>query len=226
MTMQIAMRATDGFLVASDTLIRTQPGIEIDDDDPSEYRSSRETPNGIRSWSKVRFTRPHDLAVAMVGTGQAGSDPAQELADYLSRQSNIGDSLPRLMRHWGEDFVKTTWPEQEPPGAALLVVDPRAEHINFWNLLLARESREVADLGNYVIHGNEANPAIFWPEYFRCHKQERDLKASTRIAAFTILMGSELNPYGVGGVLARFIREGAESGLWGDQITPNIMAWG
>jgi len=27
-------------------------------------------------------------------------------------------------------------------------------------------------------------------------------------------------------VLARFIREGAESGLWGDQITPNIMAWG
>jgi hypothetical protein len=26
--------------------------------------------------------------------------------------------------------------------------------------------------------------------------------------------------------LARFIREGAESGLWGDQITPNIMAWG
>ena len=27
-------------------------------------------------------------------------------------------------------------------------------------------------------------------------------------------------------ILARFIREGAESGLWGDQITPNIMAWG
>ena len=26
--------------------------------------------------------------------------------------------------------------------------------------------------------------------------------------------------------LARFIREGAQSGLWGDQITPNIMAWG
>jgi hypothetical protein len=26
--------------------------------------------------------------------------------------------------------------------------------------------------------------------------------------------------------LTRFIREGAESGLWGDQITPNIMAWG
>ena len=27
-------------------------------------------------------------------------------------------------------------------------------------------------------------------------------------------------------VLARFIREGAQDGLWGDQITPNIMAWG
>jgi hypothetical protein len=26
--------------------------------------------------------------------------------------------------------------------------------------------------------------------------------------------------------LARFIREGAQSGLWGDQITPNIMASG
>jgi len=25
--------------------------------------------------------------------------------------------------------------------------------------------------------------------------------------------------------LTRFIREGAQSGLWGDQITPNIMAW-
>jgi hypothetical protein len=27
-------------------------------------------------------------------------------------------------------------------------------------------------------------------------------------------------------MLARFIREGAQDGLWGDQITPNIMAWG
>jgi hypothetical protein len=26
--------------------------------------------------------------------------------------------------------------------------------------------------------------------------------------------------------LARFIREGAQSGLWGDQITPNMMAPG
>jgi hypothetical protein len=25
-------------------------------------------------------------------------------------------------------------------------------------------------------------------------------------------------------VLARFIREGAEDGLWGDEITPNMMA--
>jgi hypothetical protein len=31
---------------------------------------------------------------------------------------------------------------------------------------------------------------------------------------------------GVWVALASFIREGAESGLWGDQITPNIMAWG
>ena len=28
------------------------------------------------------------------------------------------------------------------------------------------------------------------------------------------------------GPLARFIREGAESGLWGDEITPNMMAPG
>jgi hypothetical protein len=27
-------------------------------------------------------------------------------------------------------------------------------------------------------------------------------------------------------LLTLFIREGAESGLWGDEITPNIMAWG
>jgi hypothetical protein len=37
------------------------------------------------------------------------------------------------------------------------------------------------------------------------------------------------NIYGTtyaGGALARFIREGAQSGLWGDEITPNMMAPG
>jgi hypothetical protein len=31
---------------------------------------------------------------------------------------------------------------------------------------------------------------------------------------------------GTNEALARFIREGAQDGLWGDQITPNMMAPG
>ena len=51
-----------------------------------------------------------------------------------------------------------------------------------------------------MVNGNENNAAIFWPEYFRCDKEVYDLQSATKIAAYTVLMGAELNPSGVGGL--------------------------
>jgi hypothetical protein len=51
-----------------------------------------------------------------------------------------------------------------------------------------------------LVNGNENNSVIFWLEYFRCDKHRYDIATASCIAAFTILMGGEVNNYGVGGL--------------------------
>jgi hypothetical protein len=63
-----------------------------------------------------------------------------------------------------------------------------------------RRDSDTLPSSTYLVNGNENNSAIFWPEYFKCDKELYDLPTTTQLAAFTILMGSELNPFGVGGL--------------------------
>src|SRR5208283_773266 len=50
-----------------------------------------------------------------------------------------------------------------------------------------------------VLNGNHTNPAILWPEFFRC-EGNYNIKQATNIAALTILMGGDINPRGVRGL--------------------------
>jgi hypothetical protein len=51
-----------------------------------------------------------------------------------------------------------------------------------------------------MVNGNESNPAIFWPVYFKCDTQALHVAVVTNIAALTITMGGDLNPYGINGL--------------------------
>ena len=52
------------------------------------------------------------------------------------------------------------------------------------------------------------------------------LQSFTQAAGFTSQSSGSVSRIDVGVNLARFIHEGAESGFWGDEITPNIVAAG
>ena len=51
-----------------------------------------------------------------------------------------------------------------------------------------------------MVNGNEGNPAIFWPEFWRCDRERLGVKEATLVSAVTILMGAKINCWGVGGL--------------------------
>ena len=103
MTMQIVLRAKGGLVVASDTKIRTR-GQEF---------SARDVPFGIANAPKVRFSKQHDLAVAFSGWGTNEGDLAEELAEYLSKETAIPDNLTEILTTWGNRFFELRYPGQK-----------------------------------------------------------------------------------------------------------------
>ena len=82
---------------------------------------------------------------------------------------------------------------------SLLIANPNAQYNPFWKLRVGEECSD--DLSEkYMVNGDETNTAIFWPEYFKCDTKLYDVNAASRIVASTILMGGELNSYGVRGL--------------------------
>jgi hypothetical protein len=192
MTMQIALRAKDGLVVASDTKIRTTE---------QEFPAKEYSPFGIVNSSKVRVSKRHDILVALEGGGVGESDPAQQMVDYLSSEHEVSDGLSELLGKWGNRYFEAKFQGQkhEFPLFRLLVVNPPTGYLPFWKLRV-RQTSTCQSSSTFMVNGNDSNSAIFWPEYFKCDKQLHDLPTTVRIAALTILMGSQLNPYGVGGL--------------------------
>ena len=184
MTMQVALRAAKGLVVASDTKVRTTE---------KEVSDRRYTAVGIVNRAKLKLSQRHGILVGLSGWGSEEGDLAQELADHLSTHNQLPGSIGALLRAWGDRVVERV------PRCSLLVVSPATESYPFWKLQVKRGS-DCEPSSSYLINGNENNSAIFWPEYFRWDKELYDLQMATRIAAFTILMGAELNPFGVGGL--------------------------
>lgn len=194
MTMQIVLRAKCGLVLASDTKIRIS-GAEDED------FTGKLIPSGIINASKVVFSQNRNIAVAFAGTDGRGVEPAKKLAEHLSGMGAIPEDPRAVLEKWGNEFFQAKYPGEKHanPVCVLLVVIPQSIFSIAYKLYVNNESW-LDQSYQYLISGNENNPAIFWPEYFRCDEEVYDLETTTRIAAFTILMGGNLNPYGVGGL--------------------------
>jgi hypothetical protein len=193
MTMQMAIQAKGRAIVfASDTKIRTAD---------KALTSDGWVPDKVVNHGKVVISSRHDIAVALAGNSDQYEDPAQELADYLAEQDNIPDFLGPLLVKWGNEYFQKKFPGQkhEFPLCQLLVVNPKCQYCQLWRLLVSHNSHEQSS-ERYILNGNARSAVVFWPEYFRCDKTVYDLHQVTAIAATTILMEGELNPYGVGGL--------------------------
>ena len=201
MTMQIVLRAKDGSVVlASDTLMRPLAAGSTSDAEPSRRLAPA---RGLHNATKVIFSVNHDVAVAFSGTDERGNDPAKKLANHLSEQAEIPDDPSKvihILEKWGNGFFQFRYPGEAYIGTVctLLVVIPRSPRCCAYKLFVSNDSR--VDIGyTYLIAGDDNNAAIFWPQYFKCHKEVFDLQATTRIAACTILMAAEIS-FGVGGL--------------------------
>jgi hypothetical protein len=185
-TMQIAIEASDGFVLASDRKAR----------DARTQVGTRLRPDAIIGESKIRTSDKHNIAVAFMG-GVRDDDPAQEFVDHISTLAQLPNGLSASIRGWGEMYLKGK--ELMPPYPfALLVVNPQSNHDPIWKIQF-EESFKSFPCSGYRVNGNETNSAIMWPEYHKCDRRPRpSIEAATNIAALTILTGGYLNPAGVG----------------------------
>lgn len=189
-TLQIGIRAVDGSLVlASDTRHKT---------------SVKGAVSGRSDSPKIIQVGKHDALVAFAGAGDFGDHPGEALAAYLVATGDpLPDPLDPALREWGNEFFRkskygTLERDRDMPLCRLLVVSPNSR-CPFFKLLVNRTS-EVYGEFNCVIHGDESNAAVFWPQYLRAHDRRLDLHSATNVAAITVLMGSQITPDTVSGL--------------------------
>jgi hypothetical protein len=183
MTMQIAIRARDGFVLAGDTWNRiTGDGI-----------SSRPVPSAVVNHSKVSTDDVNSVVVAIAGSSR-DDDPAKEFCQYVSRRGPLPNDPREDFLEWG-----TRYYEQYKGWAfSLLLVDPKMKTDYIWSLRVGQDV-QCAPHSMCMVNGDEHNPAILWPQYFKCYNRPlRTLEAAIQIAALTILTAGELNNFGVG----------------------------
>ena len=201
MTMQIGICCADGSLVlASDTKVRTQERMRV----------QNEPPETVIHHSKIVFEDRHNLAVGMAGGGIVGEDATLELAGHLQSLETIPDSLGPILRDWGNRYFRGHYPSEVRnasfPVCKMLVVNPNTEYCQLWMLRVNWESTDDCS-SRCMVNGNDINPAIFWLEYLKADKRPT-VEDAAGIAAITIGMAAELNPFGVGGLELHEFKDG------------------
>jgi hypothetical protein len=183
MTMQIAIHARDGFVLASDIKNRINK-----DPEASSYTYH----------SKIVQCQKHGLIAAMMGfTADPDADPAEKLMRHLEACTT---STRKEILQWAHGYVADRKTHNAVDSFSLLLVHPASPHDYLWKLKIVGDN--VSDSSSFrwlALHGHENNPAILWPEYFKC-EGKCNLQEATNIAALTILMAGDVNPYGVRGL--------------------------
>ena len=194
MTFQIAIVATDGLVLASDTQKRV---TEWQQADGSEY-----IPDTINNSSKLSLSERHSAAIAFAGWSDVDAFAGDLLAKHLDSLPSLNDSeIGVILKKWGDDYYSKSR------------LSSGASRTSLLNLLVARPNSKfpiiklgvnydsnLRDSKTYMVSGHENNAGVFWPEYLRVHKESRGLDDATAIAAMTILTAGEINPYGIGGL--------------------------
>lgn len=187
MTMQIAIEARDGFVLASDTKIRNR----------ADHVGVRAVSDEILSQSKVCISKRHNVAVGVSGVPHPEANPIREFADFISELESVPEDFGEVIDQWVSQYQKRYGPDW---AFVLLIVNPASQHSPIWRLEVSTKVISVPGRG-YWVNGNETNSAIMWPEFYKCDETPpRDLNTAVNVAALTILTGQELNPSGVSGL--------------------------
>jgi hypothetical protein len=191
MTMQIAIQASNGLVLASDRKTR-RTGMK------------RSDPSEVSYEDKVCLCENHKIVIALSGVtfGFEEAEPAPALKRHLDSIIHIPDTR-KTLKEWGDGYFKETFStsiEEAKSAVRLLIANAELKHDPFHVLDVASNSNVSSTKGMYVVTGDSRNSAIFWPAFFHCDASRHDLTAVTNIAAATILMGHKFNNDGVGGL--------------------------
>jgi hypothetical protein len=186
-TMQIAIRAQNGFVLASDTNNGTTEG------------STSTEPGGAASYSrhatKVRINSTHGIAIAIAGYSQDGIDESLSLANELERTEKLPDDFAAWLEDWANGYLESNHPAQ----CSLLVVHPKADANRILVLDMTQRPCKAIPNNRCVLHPHATSPSNFWPQLLRAD-QRPTLKAAVHIAALSIVMAGELNFSSVSGL--------------------------
>jgi hypothetical protein len=180
MTMQIALQAKDGFVLVSDLKNRINNKV-----------------SSLTYSTKIYHDEVHGVLIALAGyTANPDSEPGQTLIEHLRKCTSVDQ---RIIIDWLRKYAEKAKRSHDEDNISILVVHPSAQYGKILTVKINNYRVDSTEHRWIAINGNQSNPAVFWPEYFKC-RGGHTLGEATNIAAITILAGEELNPYGVGGL--------------------------
>jgi hypothetical protein len=188
MTLQIAIQARDGFVLASDMKTLTTG------------ESAFVKPGSIATYpiyeTKTRVNEKHQIAIALAGYSPNDRDEAKELHDDIEKLERIPDDFSLWLQKWGEECIQR---HHDAVACSLLVIHPTAkESLHRIVILNLRERPCTANSQlAWTLHLDRTTPVTFWPQLFQCD-QKPSLTRAVKIAGLTILMAGWFHPNGVG----------------------------
>jgi hypothetical protein len=184
MTMQIAIQASDGFVLASDLSTRTTDC----------YGSPVMRASYPKYETKTRVNKRHGIAFALAGVEPTGVSALDDLDAELT-----DTTIPADYMKWLEQWARKYADKYPTIGSSFLIVNPSADANRILELSVTHENcRAVPDM-RWRLHPDPTNPSNFWPQYLKS-QDKPDVERATRIAALTISMASQLSPQGISGL--------------------------
>ena len=220
MTLQIAMMASDGWIIASD---------KRDFVDPIGPRRFR----GIGSLTKMILDQTTGMGLAFWGerwaslVGEALIDSYK--ADWLSNPDLVKRDFRRIANSvWEREDLSRRSPGQTEPtlsaawGYRGLIVGLAGASIPFWTIDVGKNSDVMSQQGTEpILAGDVGNPAIFFAyRYFRQNASVEKLKL---LAALVVLVARDFNSQGIDGLDLMVCRGRELQVLDADEIS-NLVA--
>jgi hypothetical protein len=192
MTMQIAMRAKDGIILASDTRSMEDPELRENE----FWNGGRYGPN-VR---KIKISHEKGIAISGAWDMKTAGYIAGKIISDLTDEMSTPDGIENVIERIGANV-----PVTERRRAQCIIVLTRPILQILWLQVAIRGGEWKVDCRKFTdlaIAGDNTNAAIFWAEryYSQCRWIRKPMKRLVPLAAHMISSAHYLNTAGIGGL--------------------------
>jgi hypothetical protein len=178
-TFQVALQASDGWIMASDTL-------ETRDGGASSYPSIRHRTHT----NKITYDANAGIAYFVCGDALAMNVAREAAPLFAGSAASLETRLVEVAnQHWSKDHRKEKSPSFRRVVFKRTTSDPPFDG-PFWELTIDKRS-ELKALSGKLVSGDIVSPAVFFTE--RYYDQKYPVRKLLRLAAHTILIAATFN---------------------------------